>query len=158
MYCDKIWICVKVLKAQFTPPPPPLELWHYWTQHGPRLQKSKGGRCRGANTLRFQWPCAILPRQPSQHLLSSRPYHAWRRGGGGAMLPKVTRRLMPLSFLPSSNKPFNASKINIWWTAWAKTPPKVAWLKALGSTWSHPASPCPRCETCKLGWRSWGRS
>jgi len=29
VYCNKIWICAKVLKGQFNPP---LELWHYWTQ------------------------------------------------------------------------------------------------------------------------------
>jgi len=72
---------------------------------------------------------------------ASSPQDLIAHEGGGRVLPKVTKHLLLLSFQPSSNKLFNASKTK-------------RWLKASRSISSPPTSLYPRCKTCKPGWRS----
>jgi len=71
-------------------------------------------------------------------------------GEGGRTLLKVAKCLLPSISQPSSNKLLSVFKIKRWWRAWVRTSFKTAWLNALGSSLSHPASLYVRHEICRL--------
>ena len=90
----------------------------------PRLQEEESNGCCGSNEPGLGWPRSLLSGKLSKCLFSSWHSGTRRRGGERLWGCSFMARLLLLTCLPSSNRPFKPSKIGRGQRAWVKMPCK----------------------------------